>query len=351
MAERNRTIDSLKGFAIILVVLGHVIQTIYSPNEYDKNFVFKIIYSFHMPLFIFISGYLIGNRDKLDLQWLKGRFLRLGVPFWLWVLLDYVICGGRSGAELEKAYQRVFYDPSNQGLWFLWVLFLFCIFLYVNVNIIERVLNILHKPRFQTFEVWMMELFLTLFLLICLCGVWALTGFTTILGYRLCCKEIVFFLLGYYISKYKQDSTSCIDNWRMELLFYVLYPICVFAWDRTHLVIFYDDLMRFAGDNIVLKIVVLGLAAIYFYFVSFLGIGFVWKLFVHINNRFHLWVLPQIGMYTMEIYILHRYFFTTFFEKRWLDSAISLCLGVLFPLIVGMLISKNKFMSRILFGK
>ena len=65
MRERNRMLDSLKGFAIFLVVLGHVIQTVFAPDSYDSNVIFKIIYSFHMPLFIFISGYLSGCKERL----------------------------------------------------------------------------------------------------------------------------------------------------------------------------------------------------------------------------------------------------------------------------------------------
>lgn len=117
------------------------------------------------------------------------------------------------------------------------------------------------------------------------------------------------------------------------------------------ILLFYDDSIRLAGDSIILKICVLGFAAIYFYLVSFLGIGFVWKLFEHINSCFRLRVLPQLGLCTMEIYILHRYFFYTFFDEKWTDSIISLCLGILFPLIIGKIISKFKIVSRIFFGK
>lgn len=50
--NRILQIDVLKGFAILLVVLGHAIYETYSEN----NIVFRMIYSFHMPLFMFLSG-------------------------------------------------------------------------------------------------------------------------------------------------------------------------------------------------------------------------------------------------------------------------------------------------------
>lgn len=49
-------IDSLKGFLIFLVVLGHVVQSMIDSNMFPSNkdglvSLFEWIYSFHMPLF------------------------------------------------------------------------------------------------------------------------------------------------------------------------------------------------------------------------------------------------------------------------------------------------------------
>lgn len=51
-------IDILRGFATILVVLGHILQYSMMQNEaFYNDFLFKVIYSFHMPLFMCISGF------------------------------------------------------------------------------------------------------------------------------------------------------------------------------------------------------------------------------------------------------------------------------------------------------
>lgn len=57
MSERNVLLDVLKGFAIFLVVMGHAIQ--YNQVDFDTNPVFRFIYSFHMPLFMFVSGFIL----------------------------------------------------------------------------------------------------------------------------------------------------------------------------------------------------------------------------------------------------------------------------------------------------
>lgn len=61
--QRVRWIDAIKGFAIILVVLGHVAERYYKYDLYPNytvvfQWIYNVIYSFHMPLFMIISGYL-----------------------------------------------------------------------------------------------------------------------------------------------------------------------------------------------------------------------------------------------------------------------------------------------------
>ena len=59
---REEWVDNIKGMAILLVVIGHVIDGfelngIYGSAKYAWNTI-DLIYSFHMPLFFMISGYL-----------------------------------------------------------------------------------------------------------------------------------------------------------------------------------------------------------------------------------------------------------------------------------------------------
>lgn len=62
-------IDSLKGLAIILVVVGHCIawnfsdyNTIIKESKPSDLFWWHLIYSFHMPLFFWISGFLLPQK-------------------------------------------------------------------------------------------------------------------------------------------------------------------------------------------------------------------------------------------------------------------------------------------------
>jgi len=78
--EKNRLyyLDTMKGILIILVVLGHAIQS--TIPDYQHNFLFRLIYSFHMPLFFLISGYLT-LKEKHDENIIYKRGVQCIIPF------------------------------------------------------------------------------------------------------------------------------------------------------------------------------------------------------------------------------------------------------------------------------
>ena len=55
--SRNVYIDNVKALLIILVVVGHFTDLAVDESEMMKS-LFVFIYSFHMPLFIFVNGLL-----------------------------------------------------------------------------------------------------------------------------------------------------------------------------------------------------------------------------------------------------------------------------------------------------
>ena len=75
---RNDAFDSLKGLLIILVIMGHVLL-----GSISENLGREIIYFFHMPIFLAVTGYFtkntfIGSSSYDILKKCKNRFL---IPF------------------------------------------------------------------------------------------------------------------------------------------------------------------------------------------------------------------------------------------------------------------------------
>lgn len=61
--NREQSIDSLKGGLILLVILGHLIGTL----GVSRGGVWNFIYTFHMPLFVLISGYYL-RTGKINIK-------------------------------------------------------------------------------------------------------------------------------------------------------------------------------------------------------------------------------------------------------------------------------------------
>jgi fucose 4-O-acetylase-like acetyltransferase len=132
LEERNQLADALKGAAILLVVLGHAIQT--HVVHFQTNLVFCIIYSFHMPLFIAVSGWL-AVPDRFTL--LKHT-RRLILPMFVWYAVEYV-AKGRFRTTSVPGYLMDWVKSPDWGLWFLWILFLCQVGLYACFLLERRI--------------------------------------------------------------------------------------------------------------------------------------------------------------------------------------------------------------------
>ncbi len=147
--ERNLYIDILKAITIILVIVGHCIQygsgLEYSYGSFFNHPVFILIYSFHMPLFMLISGFLFSfsvKKRKWD-ELLLIRIKQLIIPLFSWSVVSLgidiykVLAGNLSDSItviwiIKKLISGFLYGP-----WFLWAVW-WCSFVII---IVRRFLN------------------------------------------------------------------------------------------------------------------------------------------------------------------------------------------------------------------
>lgn len=124
MKPRIQCFDVLKGIAILLVVMGHVIT--YGVYKIDSSLTFRIIGTVHMPLFFFISGYFTVRRRNglLAVPNLRSRFMRLVVPMVI-ISSIWILYYPHSGLpkHLTCTFAGLWSDQWKNGYWFTPVLF------------------------------------------------------------------------------------------------------------------------------------------------------------------------------------------------------------------------------------
>lgn len=135
MSQRLEYIDHLKAVAITLVVFGHFLIAI-NPIRFSYHPV-QIVYSFHMPLFFFLSGFMVGFKDngKLPFSFIKKKMATLLLPWLSWTMISACYLGG-GGNNCFHMDILQFY-PFN-GYWFLPVLFILMVLYFVYNKIYDR---------------------------------------------------------------------------------------------------------------------------------------------------------------------------------------------------------------------
>lgn len=115
---RNNTADIIRGFAMLLVVLGHTISG--TVRDYSNSLLFQAIWTLQMPLFIIISGYVTRYSRpitrKNDLwKFIKKRSLAYLLPWMVWsIIVRGLIFGQTYFLDLKHMLWHM-----DSGYWFL----------------------------------------------------------------------------------------------------------------------------------------------------------------------------------------------------------------------------------------
>lgn len=145
MKKYYEEINVARGIAVLLVVLGHSFPDgtigIFNDNRIYKH-IFNYIYSFHMPLFFMLSGFVSykllqveGVKEKWNAVIHKAK--RLLVPYIVIsipsLILKYMFSGSAYNSfNFSETIPNLLSGTNpNTGLWFLYVLFLESTFIII----------------------------------------------------------------------------------------------------------------------------------------------------------------------------------------------------------------------------
>ena len=311
--NRNYLIDNSKGLLIFLVVLGHSLEFIRKDYEVAR-LLYVFIYEFHMPVFVFISGYLSKNVEKGRRNAVRNfltPFLLFNIIWNLITLVGPLFLRGEF-TELPSEQAFSFFTPG-WALWYIFAMFLWKILL----------------PDLLKFK--------NIFILSVIAGIFVkLSGeFGSYMALSRAITFAPFFLAGYYSSEEKLKRFRKFTRFNilnkvpsiLILIIGVLIALIFVNYSNIADEFFWAD-RSYSNFNIEIFTGILLYIAVYI-----IGFAFVY-VFINLmpeNQTF----LSKIGKNTLSVYFLHTYFIGSILG---LTSLMSSNLGKLLALIVGSLI-------------
>jgi len=223
MNERKRIewVDVVKGIVMILVIISHT-EEHFMPGQ---MVTLKIpIYSFHMPLFFFVSGYLFSMKGNFK-EFVKGKCKRILVPYFclgtLLVLFDTFWQGrnafGNPWFQPQRFLGGMFNLIFQCRFWTLW--FIACLF-WLNI-IFYIIVSRTDTERKRVMIVTIMAVAGCVYFLF---GGWSLPW-----NIDVCFTTMPFFYVGYRCRKSDFVNQKILGNkhkWLMFVGFILLDAVC-----------------------------------------------------------------------------------------------------------------------------
>ncbi len=322
---RIEFVDTLKGIAIILVAYMHCLEA--SKGQYfgepgimnDKLFAFVL--SFHMPVFMMVSGFFSKSILSTNVYTLvRRRIIPILIPLIIWTGLSAI------------------WHPTWQSnlLWGeYW--FLNCILVIYGLFFLARIV----PERFQ-------ELFIILLCVVTMC----MSQFT----YCHVNSMFPFFCIGYFLKTYfsfftKYSKSICIFSGLVFLFLSLFWSI---DWTCYQLQIDLLHNTRLEIFHIMYRIVI-GTSGALFLF-SLLNLTHEYYKKSHIVN-----IVNWLGRYTLAVYLIHYFFYWIYALPKGatgnllLDDFVITPLYTIVVLAVSYLIIKlikcNKYLSYLVIGE
>lgn len=328
--QRYTYVDIMKGIAILIVVLGHILGAFYTNRNLvlplDYRLLYITIYSFHMPVFFVISGFFADKWVERNFKTaLAEKIKRLAVPYFFFGFLLAIVkeYGGRYANTPGglKAFMNALVVPFNL-FWFIYILFFFFIAYYIILHC-----GILHNAKFCFFALSLILFFVHPFLP----NIWIFRTFS---------RFLLFFSSGTYMFRILEDHKDMFDKNGLVIIF--MFVIALVGYDYFY-VLKKFQYMRY----------LFGITG----FLGFFSVYVVSQAIEKKADRYSSLVLW--GKQSMQVYCLHpfiigalRILFNKYMKVEYLYP-ISFVLAFLTIIICHILVKKmnteNKF-CKIIFG-
>lgn len=219
LKNRNQFVDIMRGIAMLLVVLGHTMTGCTVGSQ--KSFLFNIIWSLQMPLFILISGYVtkysrpIINAKELW-KYVKRRTIAYMLP---WAVWSFVVRGIIFGQDGFLNVRNLLWNMDS-GYWFLATIWTISMIFGIASFFAERASkgNILKKQ---------------IILLMCyLAGMVLLVGIGVLLGMSFFAIKLTLYYMPFYYAGflYGQFDDKIMESDNGKRIIDCVVAICFVLW-------------------------------------------------------------------------------------------------------------------------
>ena len=301
--KRNYRLDIFKGILIFLVVFGHFLLPVKEGEYALFNKLFFFIYSFHMPAFIFLSGYLYYDSWKR-----KGTKLKSVIPLIMLFLMMKILL--HISDLLFYGDRNIIPDFLHESStpWYISALIFFRLSLYP----LELFLK-LNKKKLTydavTIYVTVLTVFFTFFSMLNMNWQVRIDDFLSL-------DRVVsfapYFYIGILYKKYSSVSKTSIFE-EINMRFFGIGAFCVlgflvfFKYIRFYTLIFYGPWgYRIAERNIlpIFKGVLNPLRIIYMLYA--LSTSYFIFVVTSLKKNFLTNILKRFGVYSLPIFAFHR---------------------------------------------
>lgn len=222
--ERNSYVDIMRGIAILLVILGHTMTGCTKNSQ--NSFLFNVVWSLQMPLFILISGYVTRYSKKIlnwSMFWLyvKRRTVAYLLP---WVVWTFGVRGVLFGKVENFNLLNVFWNMDS-GYWFLVTIWTICLIYGFTSFMANK--RIAHKtPRSGTFkEIVYTGVFYAI-------GMVILVLVGLVLGFSFFCIKLTLYYMPFYYAGYVYGKfqNQINENENGKWLTQIVIAVSLFVW-------------------------------------------------------------------------------------------------------------------------
>ncbi len=273
-AKRIYKWDNLKCFLIVMVVVGHFVNQ-YAPISDTMKSISLFIYSFHMPLFIFLSG-------LLQKKWDEKHPFRWDKPIY-YIMIGYTLKFCIYGIKLFFHQKAVFQWFEDTGIpWYMFAMAAFMVIAYL----------IKELPLWSVLPISIMTA--------------CLAGYDPKIGSFLYLSRIIVFFPFYYTGYCLNLKTlqECLDKTWIKCLSAIFLTDAV-LYTMAKIEDTYSYIRLFTGRNAYELIHVESCGAIHrllFYAIAFLmGIAII-----SLAPDCKVPIMGTIGKRTLTIYFWHR---------------------------------------------